>query len=252
MPNKPYLTTEKFIEKSKAIHGDKYSYELVEYISANKKVKIICLIHGIFEQKATGHMNNGYGCLQCARETDALLKKKDINLFIDQGHATHNRKYDYSKVVYKNNSTKIEIVCNTHGSFFQTPDDHLNSGAGCPKCARVISHMEVAWLDYLKVPEKYRHAQIKIENKFIKPDAYDPEINTIYEFYGDFWHGNPKIYDKTHINPVRHISYGDLYLQTLKKENLIKKSGYQLMTIWESEWKLHIQIPTPPNFFFPS
>lgn len=41
--------------------------------------------------------------------------------------------YDYSKIEYLNAATKVEIVCKEHGSFFQTPNNHL-TGQGCPKC----------------------------------------------------------------------------------------------------------------------
>lgn len=43
-------------------------------------------------------------------------------------------KYDYSLVKYVNNSTKIEIVCKEHGSFFQTPKNHLQNKQECPQC----------------------------------------------------------------------------------------------------------------------
>ena len=43
-------TTEEFVEKAIAVHGDRYDYSLVEYVNANTKVTIICLVHGGFEQ----------------------------------------------------------------------------------------------------------------------------------------------------------------------------------------------------------
>lgn len=48
MPKK--VTTEEFIEKAKKIHGDRYDYSLVDYVRANIPVKIICKVHGVFEQ----------------------------------------------------------------------------------------------------------------------------------------------------------------------------------------------------------
>lgn len=45
----------------------------------------------------------------------------------------HKNIYDYSKVKYINNSTKVEIICPKHGSFLQRPSDHYQ-GHGCPKC----------------------------------------------------------------------------------------------------------------------
>ena len=48
----------------------------------------------------------------------------------------HNGAYDYSKMRYVNNKTKIEIICNYHGSFWQVPSDH-KQGTKCPKCATI-------------------------------------------------------------------------------------------------------------------
>lgn len=54
-PNKCY-TNIAFIEKAVKIHGDKYDYSLVNYINRKQKVKIICPIHGVFEQTPSNHL----------------------------------------------------------------------------------------------------------------------------------------------------------------------------------------------------
>ena len=50
-----------FLEKAKSIHGDKYDYSLVNYLNNYTPVKIICPIHGVFEQKPTYHIDKGNG-----------------------------------------------------------------------------------------------------------------------------------------------------------------------------------------------
>ena len=62
------------------------------------------------------------------------------------------------------------------------------------------------------------------------------EANTIYEFYGDFWHGNPLIYNATEIHPMNKKFYGELYNETIERENILRKEGYNFITIWESEY----------------
>ncbi len=57
------------------------------------------------------------------------------NKFIEKVNRIHNGKYDYSKVDYKNNKTKVVIICKIHGQFKQVPTSHYRSG--CPKCARI-------------------------------------------------------------------------------------------------------------------
>lgn len=62
-------------------------------------------------------------------------KKKTTEQFIEEAHRIHGDKYDYSKVVYKNNLTPVTIICPLHGEFEQTPKCHLN-GHGCYECAK--------------------------------------------------------------------------------------------------------------------
>ena len=45
--------------------------------------------------------------------------------FIEKAKQIHGDKYDYSKVEYVNNRTKVCIICPEHGEFWQTPDNHL-------------------------------------------------------------------------------------------------------------------------------
>lgn len=63
------------------------------------------------------------------------MRKLTTKEFIAKAKAVHGDKYDYSKVVYANNYTKVCIICHEHGEFMQRPNDHFN-GHGCPKCAR--------------------------------------------------------------------------------------------------------------------
>ena len=74
------------------------------------------------------------------------------------------------------------------------------------------------------------------ETKY-RADGFCKENNTIYEFHGDFWHGNPNIYKDNDINIITKCTYKELYDKTLIRENKIKELGYNLITIWENDWK---------------
>ena len=60
--------------------------------------------------------------------------KLNTESFITKAKEVHGDKYDYSKVEYVNNSTKVCIICPIHGEFWQIPNNHL-SGNGCNKCS---------------------------------------------------------------------------------------------------------------------
>lgn len=69
-------TTKQFIEKAKEIHGERYDYSLVDYVNSKKKIKIVCPIHGVFEQTPNGHLR-GYNCPLCARGREQAPSLQD-------------------------------------------------------------------------------------------------------------------------------------------------------------------------------
>jgi hypothetical protein len=127
------LTQEYFILKANEVHKNKYDYSEAVYLKGRGKVKIICPIHGVFEQWAANHLL-GQGCLKCADIQHGLTKRENYaKIFIRKANEIHNYKYDYSHVVYTISKQPVEIICPVHGSFFQTPNSHLQ-GRGCPLC----------------------------------------------------------------------------------------------------------------------
>lgn len=61
-------------------------------------------------------------------------KKITTEEFIIKSKNSNGDKYDYSLVTYKNYSTKVKIICPTHGIFEVRPHDHINKKSGCPIC----------------------------------------------------------------------------------------------------------------------
>ena len=64
-----------------------------------------------------------------------MANKSNTKEFVDKASFIHNYKFDYSLVIYINNSTKVKIICPIHGIFKQSPGSHLN-GNGCPMCSK--------------------------------------------------------------------------------------------------------------------
>lgn len=125
--------TEKFVQRAKEIHNNKYDYSKSEYVSSQTKVVIICHEHGEFLQNPVKH-TQGQGCPKCGNESTGERQKSTTEEFITKANEAHNNKYDYSKVEYINSQTKVLIVCPEHGVFSQVANCHL-SGQGCPSCA---------------------------------------------------------------------------------------------------------------------
>ena len=120
------LTTELFKEKSRKIHGDRYNYDFVDYVTKRVKVKIVCKYHGEFMQSPSDHLY-GSGCRDCANSltswsrTDYIeMCKKHSNktniyllkmssgceVFYKVGLTAYSIKQRYAK----NNFYKIETI----------------------------------------------------------------------------------------------------------------------------------------------
>jgi len=179
---------------------------------------------------------SGRGCPKCDTES----KTKSIQIFILESNQIHCNKYDYSKFIYINSKISGIIFCKEHGEFLCTPNDHLSKQSGCPKCYETISKPEIQWLDSLSIPQEYRHKTIIINKKRYNLDAFDPETKTVYEFYGDYWHGNPFIFSKDKINNSVKKTFGELYNNTIKREAELKSFGYKIISIWENDFKNQI------------
>jgi very-short-patch-repair endonuclease len=130
------LTKEQFIEKARKIHGNIYDYSKVEYINKNTKVCIICPEHGEFWQTPDNHFK-GQNCPKCANISRGNVFRDSQNEFIKRAREVHGNKYDYSKVKYINNRTKVCIICPEHGEFWQRPYSHLQ-GFGCRLCNDIV------------------------------------------------------------------------------------------------------------------
>lgn len=126
------LTNEEFIDKAKKKHGDKYDYSLCVYRGAKYPVKLVCQVHGIFEQEASNH-TQGKGCRKCGMIVGRLPVTKTKDDFILAATKIHGDKYDYSLVKYTRSQDKVQIICPTHNIFESSPNNHTR-GKGCPRC----------------------------------------------------------------------------------------------------------------------
>lgn len=119
-------------------------------------------------------------------------KKRNKETFIEESNKLHNFKYDYSKVIYKNISTKVCIICPEHGEFWQTPASHIK-GCGCSKCGQIEAKKKIKVINN----NKYNISNFISEAKKIHGEKYDYSkvnyINAVTKVcivcpeHGEFW-----------------------------------------------------------------
>ena len=173
-------TQEQFIQEAISKHGDKYDYSNVDYKSTNTKVTIMCKLHSYnFEQTPCCHLQ-GQGCPKCGKKYSPTTEE-----FIENAIKIHGDKYDYSKVEYKKNKSKVVIICKKHGEFTQKPNGHLG-GMGCLKCGREICTEKLKKSQEQFIQEAIaKHGQ-KYDYSKVFYNTTDDKVIIICKIHGEF------------------------------------------------------------------
>lgn len=97
-----------------------------------------------------------------------MSKKLTTKEFIERSNITHNNKYNYELVDYKNHYTKVNIICKTHGVFSQNPKNHFN-GTGCPLCSPIEKGRKEIISKFKKIHgEKFDYSEVNYINHSTK------------------------------------------------------------------------------------
>lgn len=241
--NRTRYDLDSFITAANLKHNNKYDYSSTTYENKESYIEVICKEHGQFSIKASLHLD-GKGCNKCSNSKDKLYRT--YQEFISEANNIHENKYEYileniSLLDRARISDKVKIYCKEHNCYFeQKVENHLWGRTMCSKCmSKGYSRKEVEWLDSLGIPNTEECRQVRIyigDYKYFIVDGFDSITNTIYEFNGDYWHGNPLMYNFNEINLSNRKTFGELYEATIGKEELIKSAGYNLISIWEEEF----------------
>jgi len=175
-PNEEYR--QRFIEKSRKVHGDFYTYDNLVYIESKTNVTITCPKHGDFTVLPDVHLN-GSKCKECSKEERLLPKKDKSQIFIEKAKAMHGDLYTYDNVAYINNKTTVKITCKKHGDFEMTPSTHLR-GFKCQVCrfGGTVEERQERFIREAKEMHKernYDYSRVKYVKKNLKVEIICPE-----------------------------------------------------------------------------
>lgn len=176
--NNKRLNNEIFLKKVSRIHKGKYQYPNLDIHNNRDKIKIICPIHGEFEQSVSSHLN-GQGCPKC------VGKNKTTEEFVEELRKIFGDKYDYSKVKYENAKKKVTIICKKHGEFTAKPNNLL-FGKGCPICNESSLERKIRQIlqenNIENIPQKkFEWLKLKKQQAL---DFYLPKYNIAIECQG--------------------------------------------------------------------
>lgn len=227
---KPRINQDIFIKKSFKRHQEKYDYSKVSYIDYNTHVIIICKKHGEFKQTPKLHLS-GCGCPKCGKEKiknpeiSTILKNK-ITRLKNNGYETDQLTTDEISKIYK------QLVKKTMNSIDKNLwierekkrqiTNKIKYGVPTPiylsenRATGTISKSETIWLNSLNVKIR-NHVLWLTDEKWIIVDGFNELTNTVYEFYGDYYHGNPKIFKPEDYNYICKKNFWRIVSQNTRK-----------------------------------
>lgn len=185
------MNTEEFVEKARKIHGeDTYDYTRVVYSDSKTKVEIVCPRHGSFFQAPGRHvcLTSTRGCPKCGTEKNTLARSFTAEKFVESSRKVHGDIYDYSKVIYSNMHTNVELVCLIHGTFIQTPRNHI-AGQGCPKCGdmRVSAKLAFSPEHFIEAAKQVHRDKYNYEKIIESYKNSTEKVEIICPEHGSFW-----------------------------------------------------------------
>ncbi len=206
----------------------------------------------LYKMKIKSRTKLGYNCPYCSGKILSDLNRLSV-LFphlVSEWHPTNNinpaSNYSYGSSFaawWLCLNCKYEWRCEIYHRTCKTPH-------GCPKCSnKFYSKISIEWLTFVMLNENIDIQHAKNGGEFIIPttnyraDGYCSKTNTVYEFNGSFYHGNPikfkpedvfRSFEKNGKKII--ITHGENYQKTLEKETKIKELGYNLVVMWESDY----------------
>ncbi len=164
---------------------EKEGYKLItnskEYKNTKSKIKAICpngnewiFKYNYFQQ------GQRCGCDKCCPSNKKLSYDYVKNYIEDFGYKLISKEY-------KNNHTKLDILCPTCGEIFKCHFNNFQQGSRCPNC-QPISKGELKIKEYLD-DKNIEYIQEKIfpeckDKRFLRYDFYLPKYNLCIEYNG--------------------------------------------------------------------
>lgn len=89
----------------------------------------------------------------------------------------------------------------------------------------------------------HQNSEVNIPGTPFRVDGYCSETKTVYEFLGDFWHGNPDLYNKDKINSKVGKKFQVLFEETFERLQQIAKLGFRVFYVWEKDFACFLKDP---------
>lgn len=194
------LTTKEWIQKAKAVHGDKYDYSITMYTTAKTKLKVVCPLHGEQEMLPHHHIQ-GHGCGKCGKEQINKTSGKQLTQEQFISRVNNIEGLSFEKTVYKSKRDSVIVTCEKHGDY-EVNAELLLKGHGCRKCSsvnskgekevrKILKSLGIDFVEQAKFPDCLGES-----NRRLMFDFFIPSKNLCIEYDGkqhftevEYWGG---------------------------------------------------------------
>lgn len=227
-----------FVEAAKALWNNHFTY-LSEFKSMRKKILIRCnKCLTEFEQRPYCHLE-GVGCKICYYK--AGKRRISFADFVSKSISKFGCNFSFDEKTYRGIRFKVSLTClKCNNCYTKIADAHLR-GYGCNFCINhEVSKSETLWLDQLKIPLEYRNITITDPNGKTKRNKFNVDAlycGVVYEFYGKYFHGDPREYNGNNKNGHNGILFSKLYEDTLSRQAKLESLNFKVLYVWELDWK---------------
>lgn len=184
------------------------------------------------------------GCPYCSGRKASNINNITLNSIL-------NKEYDRNK----NNIEPKDLVLGSHKKVWWKCSKCNHSWKsciysrpkhGCPKCcnSKNFSKAEEEIYNLLlkKCPKEIFiwNRKIKLGNKNYKPDILMPDKKIVIEYYGDYWHCNPRLErykDSNYYHKHKKMTAKEIWKHDTERIQVFKDAGYDVVIIWGSDWK---------------
>ena len=216
-----------WVTRFREVHGNTYDYKDVIYKGYKNPVRILCHIHGAFNQTPDNHYRGRQGCSKCKGDKLRRARQMPIKVFLQQAIEIHKGAFEYIEAQFDNVLTgTVTMICKQHNYVcVQTPVNHLSGKNPCPQCNNMKSKGEDAVADYLATFTRV----IRRDRTIIAPKELDivlPDVKIAIEYCGSYHH-SVKSMDAEKAHKLKHY----------QKHILAQAAGYRLITIFDYEWE---------------
>lgn len=205
-----------------------------------------------WQERPNNRISFGYGCPFCSGQQTCVhssLQTLRPDLAAEWDYERND--CHPSQVAPLSNRKKYWWICKRDpcGSHRWKTTAYNRCSYGCPHCAfsKGYSKAQIEWIKRIEIEESVsiQHAlwpegEYKIPGVG-KVDGFCRETNTVYEYHGDYFHGNPNIYHPGDFNERVKKTFGELYDKTVARDKKIKALGYNLVIKWDTDFDDYLQ-----------